>query len=517
MSMSQKGSFKAQPNCFKPHLEVGRTSHQHAETQTVSYKKLQRDQHDFKLDSAEIAQAVSPSRTSGDSSTKIRQSGLCHDVPEPPAPKDKDAVDDISSSQRGSTIQNTTLCPRPSSPVGSPKPGSRCSDAVTPGSPRQPGSDPGQPETALLVHRTGTPVPLGSSVEDSKTGSSGKRRNDGCDTKYKSTAFQKYRILQVETTPRMTLRVLNAKKRTKKAKVNLRKMKASNQLVQNRAKGTQLEANPSGDAVVKKIRSSGVWIPPVGDATANEPEQVCLKTETSSPRAPDRGALALQAAAVRAPPVVSPLQPLSLIGSRLLKNQCGVCGQVLGSTSALESHVSLHTRRPFSCRLCGKSFTDTKALKRHGRVHRNGKIHVCQKCGKAFVYKFSLTKHLQMVHRRIKPFVCQICNKSFFTKLDVESHIRIHTGEKPFHCNLCERKFIRRVDLNVHLRWHNGEKRHWCPYCKKGFLDFNNLKRHKYTHTGEKPHPCMHCPKQFTQSAHLKKHVKNVHKITGGS
>lgn len=299
----------------------------------------------------------------------------------------------------------------------------------------------------------------------------------------------------------------------KKAKATVGKRKALRQL-HNRAKSTRLEAGPPSGAAARKIRSAGVWVPPVGDAAKNQPE-------SDSSKAPDGGGVPPPGLSLHPPaearPVVSPSRPLSLIGSRLLKNQCGVCGRVLGSTSALESHVGLHKRRPFSCRLCGKNFADTKALKRHGRVHRNAKIHACPKCGKAFVYKFSLTKHLQTVHRRIKPFLCQMCGKSFFTKLEVESHIRVHTGEKPFHCDLCERRFVRRVDLNVHLRRHNGEKRHWCPYCKKGFLDSNNLKRHKYIHTGEKPHPCAHCPKQFTQSAHLKKHVKNVHNAAGAS
>ncbi|XP_057700657.1 zinc finger protein 1 homolog isoform X2 [Corythoichthys intestinalis] len=217
---------------------------------------------------------------------------------------------------------------------------------------------------------------------------------------------------------------------------------------------------------------------------------------------------------IKAPNVVPPVQPLAVIGERLLKNQCGECGRVLSSSAALESHVSLHTgHRPFSCTLCGKSFPDAKGLKRHVRVHRNERIHICQQCGKDFIYGFGLTKHIQMVHGKIKPFACQICNKTFFTKRDVEIHLRIHTGEKPFHCDLCERKFTRKVELNVHLRWHNGEKRHWCPYCGKRFLDYNNLKRHKYIHTGEKPHSCPHCPKHFTQSGHLKKHVKNVHKV----
>ncbi|XP_068177471.1 uncharacterized protein [Antennarius striatus] len=294
------------------------------------------------------------------------------------------------------------------------------------------------------------------------------------------------------------------------------KLENCNQL-QNEAKKRRLAEHHVSSKAGKKCRSKGVWTPPKSSALDLKPPHSPARKETKSPRSEERPlvyppSVPLHPIPLRAPPVVSPLQPLSVIGRRLLKNQCGECGRVLSSNVALESHVRLHKgRRPFSCPLCGKSFADSKGLKRHGRAHRNGRIHVCQHCGKGFVYTFGLTKHIQMVHRRLKPFVCQICNKGCFTKLDVEAHIRIHTGEKPFHCNLCEKKFARRGDLNLHLRWHNGEKRHWCPYCGKGFLDSNNLKRHKYTHTGEKPHPCPHCPKHFSQSGHLKKHVKNVH------
>lgn len=344
-------------------------------------------------------------------------------------------------------------------------------------------------------------------------------KGSNCHQGAEQSTIKKPTIIQADISPKNNLRVGNAKKLAKKVKI-----KTSNQSPQNKPDTSQLEVVHTSSVPVKKIRSTGVWIPPKMSvihtpATENKSTHLSIKKEETSPRSLDCPAVyppsvSLHPIPVKAPPVVSPSQPLSLIGRRLLKNQCGECGQILSSSAALESHVSHHTgQQPFSCKLCGKRFTESKGLKRHGRVHRNGRIHVCQQCGKGFVYRFGLTKHLQMVHRRIKPFVCQICNKGFFTKLDVESHIRIHTGEKPFHCNLCERKFTRRVELNVHLRWHNGEKRHWCQYCGKGFLDFNNLKRHKYTHTGEKPYPCPHCPKHFTQSGHLKKHVKNVHKI----
>ncbi|XP_032384089.1 mucin-2 isoform X13 [Etheostoma spectabile] len=332
-----------------------------------------------------------------------------------------------------------------------------------------------------------------------------------------STPPKKPRLIQDGPGPQMNLRVANAKKLAKAAKAKtIAKMKNARQSqLQNVAKTNQLAESSVSCETVRKIKVTAVWTPPLmtsvtttppeGKEREPGPKDQPIVSPPSVPRFP---------MPVRAAPFVSPLQPLSVIGRRLLKNQCGECGRVLSSIAALESHVSLHKgHRPFSCTLCGKNFPDSKCLKRHGRVHRNGRIHICQKCGKGFVYSFGLTKHLQMVHTRIKPFICQVCNKGFLTKRDVEAHIRIHTGEKPFHCDLCGRTFTRKVELNVHLRWHNGEKRHWCPYCGKGFLDFNNLKRHKYIHTGERPHACPHCPKHFTQSGHVKKHVKNVHKI----
>lgn len=337
-----------------------------------------------------------------------------------------------------------------------------------------------------------------------------------------STCAKKLRL--DVTSPKKNLRVVNARKLADKVKARtITKKKTSNRSqLQNKGTARQPAASCASGKPFKKYKSEAVWTPPkmlaseAPSAKEKRAANLSVKNEMTSQDRPVvyPPSVSLRPIPVKATPVVSPLEPLSVIGRRLLKNQCGECGRVLSSSAALESHVSLHTgKRPFSCTLCGKRFADMTGLKRHGRVHRNGRIHVCQQCGKGFVYRFSLTKHLQTVHSRIKPFVCQICNKGCFTKLDVEAHIRIHTGEKPFHCNLCEKKFTRRVELNVHLRWHNGEKRHWCPYCGKGFLDFNNLKRHKYIHTGEKPHSCPHCPKHFTQSGHLKKHVKNVHKV----
>ncbi|XP_041640146.1 proteoglycan 4 isoform X2 [Cheilinus undulatus] len=422
------------------------------------------------------------------------------------------------------SLKTTSVRPkRTSSTRDGPSPkGDKTVDPINSETPKRTKSIPVGPGTSSLSKSGSSPkIPADDGDSPSNIKSGTNLHSVSPSKTWESTPAKKPRVVK-GSCPSKNLRVVNSKQFTKAAKDKKAQIQKHQSDLQSEAETSQLAENCANTENTKKMTTKAVWTPPAYPTKKKAPAgrkrvlQSSVKKETESQNEPSvyPPSVSLHPIPMRGQPVVSPLQPLSVIGWRLLKNQCGQCGRVLSSSAALESHVSLHTgHRPFSCRLCGKSFPDSKGLKRHGRVHRNGRIHVCPRCGKGFVYSFGLTKHLQMVHGRIKPFVCQICNKGFFSKRDVEAHIRIHTGEKPFHCNLCEKKFARRTELNMHLRWHNGEKRHWCPYCGKGFLDINNLKRHKYIHTGEKPHSCPHCPKSFTQSGHLKKHVKNVHKI----
>ncbi|XP_036407669.1 zinc finger protein 37 homolog [Megalops cyprinoides] len=186
--------------------------------------------------------------------------------------------------------------------------------------------------------------------------------------------------------------------------------------------------------------------------------------------------------------------------------QCGQCGKVLSSATALEAHQSLHTgERPYSCTKCGKAFPSLRGLNRHSQVHSGERQHHCHQCGKSFVYQFSLTKH-QLIHSGERAHACKHCGKSFVFKSDLTIHTRMHTGETPYGCSICGKEFKHRRALNMHLQGHSGERRHHCTYCGKSFLDLGNFKRHKRIHTGEKPYSCQLCGKKFTQSAHLKKH-----------
>ena len=53
------------------------------------------------------------------------------------------------------------------------------------------------------------------------------------------------------------------------------------------------------------------------------------------------------------------------------------------------------------------------------------RAHVCTICGKDFMHKSSLKRHLS-VHSGNRPFSCTVCGKSFFRKDSCAEHTRLH-------------------------------------------------------------------------------------------
>ena len=65
-----------------------------------------------------------------------------------------------------------------------------------------------------------------------------------------------------------------------------------------------------------------------------------------------------------------------------------------------------------------------------GVEHRNGfddKQFKCLHCGKSYVWKHSLDKHILSVHtqkNKEKPFKCHLCNYAFSDRQGLERHFR---------------------------------------------------------------------------------------------
>lgn len=133
---------------------------------------------------------------------------------------------------------------------------------------------------------------------------------------------------------------------------------------------------------------------------------------------------------------------------------------------SLIKHIKTPTLETyFSCCVCGKSYIYKHNLQRHLRTHSDlthahrGSF-CCSECGRTFVHRHNLQRHVQR-HRGSpqtymktqtagRPFKCFHCGKTFTLLGFLQRHMVVHPQVKPFRCGVCRKRFFWRFQLKDH-------------------------------------------------------------------
>uniref|UniRef100_A0A669CQF1 C2H2-type domain-containing protein n=1 Tax=Oreochromis niloticus TaxID=8128 RepID=A0A669CQF1_ORENI len=147
---------------------------------------------------------------------------------------------------------------------------------------------------------------------------------------------------------------------------------------------------------------------------------------------------------------------------------CSVCGRTFLNKNKLEKHLTIHTgERPHLCSICGNGFPSAASLKLHLHIHTGEKPYQCSQCSKSFRSSSGLRLHSRQ-HMEVRPiYECPQCGRTYGRMTELKMHQRYHTGDKPYACTCCSKRFISKDKLNVHMRIHTGERPYSCPHLQR--------------------------------------------------
>ena len=119
-------------------------------------------------------------------------------------------------------------------------------------------------------------------------------------------------------------------------------------------------------------------------------------------------------------------------------------------------------------------------LRQHFRMHTGERKYACTACGETFVRQFLLTEHMR-IHTGEKPFSCSVCHMLFRRNLDRRAHeVRYHNGQvEGFPCLECGKLFVIKSKLQKHMNTvHSDQRPYKCDLCTNTYKWKKSLMQH---------------------------------------
>ena len=200
-------------------------------------------------------------------------------------------------------------------------------------------------------------------------------------------------------------------------------------------------------------------------------------------------------------------------------------------TSKKDQSDKIYTRNKNECQKCDESFCSENELKKH--MNEKHKSLKCRKCETPAESEKELKKHIKEKHP--VEVNCKVCEEVFKKNSDLEVHLKTFHGEKENHeCDQCGKTFVLKWRLKKHMGIHNSAEIkgcHYfnndkkCPYenigcmfshqlsglCKYDKVCKNKLCSFQHESESEDRFSCQDCEVKFTNKKTLTKHVETEH------